>query len=212
MADRTSAISLDSSTAVATSGIVFSYNGFQSPVNLAGEVRKPGRSVPIAIFGSIALSAVVYLLLQWPSLGAVAPEHLRDGLGRAGIQFALRAAGPGTELNWLDTLYADAFVSPSGTGSTYTATTARMIYAMERSGTVPEAFEPRAPAPGDTASAECRNLLGVLISHQRLKTSPTRIPRRGARAEGLRHRTAALHGVRSCVPWSRCSACPSRWG
>src|ERR1700729_3459311 len=51
-------------TAVATSGIVFSYNGFQSPVKLAGEGRNAGRSVPIAIFGSIALSTGVYLLLQ----------------------------------------------------------------------------------------------------------------------------------------------------
>src|SRR5262249_19058127 len=41
-------------TAVATSGIVFSFNGFQSPVNLAGEAHNPGRSVPLAIFGSIA--------------------------------------------------------------------------------------------------------------------------------------------------------------
>jgi amino acid transporter len=60
-------------TAVATSGIVFSYNGFQSPVNLAGEARNPGRSVPFAIFGSIALSTVVYLLLQVAFIGAVAP-------------------------------------------------------------------------------------------------------------------------------------------
>ena len=29
-------------TAVAISGIVFSYNGFQSPVNLAGEAENPG--------------------------------------------------------------------------------------------------------------------------------------------------------------------------
>jgi amino acid transporter len=44
-------------------------------------------------------------------------------------------------LNWLAILlYADAFVSPSGTGTTYTATTARMIYAMERSGTIPRFF------------------------------------------------------------------------
>src|SRR5271156_6850409 len=34
-------------TAVATSGIVFSYNGFQNPVTLPGEARTPGRSVPI---------------------------------------------------------------------------------------------------------------------------------------------------------------------
>src|ERR1700724_249687 len=33
-------------TAVATAGIVFSFNGFQSPVNLAGEARNPARSIP----------------------------------------------------------------------------------------------------------------------------------------------------------------------
>jgi amino acid transporter len=128
-------------TAVATSGIVFSYNGFQSPVNLAGEARNPGRSVPFAIFGSIALSTVVYLLLQVAFIGAVAPEHLQEGW--AGLEYSSPFAqlALALNLNWLALLlYADAFVSPSGTGTTYTATTARMIYAMERSDTVPEVF------------------------------------------------------------------------
>src|SRR6202051_430445 len=66
-------------TAVATSGIVFSYNGFQSPVNLAGEARNAGRRVPFAIFGSIAFGPVVYLMLQVAFLGSVAPEHLGEG-------------------------------------------------------------------------------------------------------------------------------------
>ena len=126
-------------TAVATSGIVFSYNGFQSPVNLAGEARHPGRSVPFAIFGSIALASVVYILLQVAFLGAVAPEHLREGW--AGLEYSSPFAqlALALNLNWLALLlYADAFVSPSGTGSAYTATTARMIYAMEVSGTVPK--------------------------------------------------------------------------
>src|SRR3974390_3105432 len=126
-------------TAVATSGIVFSFNGFQSPVNLAGEAHNPGRSVPLAIFGSIALSTVVYMLLQLAFLGAVAPEHLNEGW--AGLEYSSPFAqlALAMNLNWLAILlYADAFVSPSGTGTTYTATTARQIYAMERSGTVPE--------------------------------------------------------------------------
>jgi amino acid transporter len=147
-------------TAVATSGIVFSYNGFQSPVNLAGEVRKPGRSVPIAIFGSIALSAVVYVLLQVAFLGAVAPEHLPEGW--AGLEYSSPFAqlALALNLNWLAILlYADAFVSPSGTGSTYTATTARMIYAMERSGTVPEAFGRVHPRLGIPRPAMWFNLL-----------------------------------------------------
>ena len=128
-------------TAVATSGIVFSYNGFQSPVNLAGEARNPGRSVPFAIFGSIALSTVVYLMLQVAFLGAVAPEHLHEGWAALEYSSPFAQLALALNLNWLALLlYADAFVSPSGTGTTYTATTARMIYAMERSGTVPEVF------------------------------------------------------------------------
>jgi amino acid transporter len=125
-------------TAVATSGIVFSYNGFQSPVNLAGEARHPGRSIPIAIFGSLVLSTAVYLLLQVAFLGAVAPEHLSEGWGALEYSSPFAQLALALNLNWLALLlYADAFVSPSGTGTTYTATTARMIYAMERSGTLP---------------------------------------------------------------------------
>jgi len=128
-------------TAVATSGIVFSYNGFQSPVNLAGEALNPGRSVPFAIFGSIALSTVVYLLLQVAFLGSVSPDHLGEGWTALEYSSPFAQLALALNLNWLAILlYADAFVSPSGTGSTYTATTARMIYAMEVSGTVPKIF------------------------------------------------------------------------
>jgi amino acid transporter len=151
-------------TAVATSGIVFSYNGFQSPVNLAGEARHPGRSVPFAIFGSIALASVVYILLQVAFLGAVAPEHLREGW--AGLEYSSPFAqlALALNLNWLALLlYADAFVSPSGTGSAYTATTARMIYAMEVSGTVPEVLGRVHPRYGIPRPAMWFNLVVSFI-------------------------------------------------
>jgi len=147
-------------TAVATSGIVFSYNGFQSPVNLAGEAHDPGRSVPFAIFGSIALSTVVYLLLQFAFLGAVAPDHLHEGW--AGLEFSSPFAqlALALNLNWLALLlYADAFASPSGTGSTYTATTARMIYAMERNGSFPKVFGRVHPLYGIPRPAMWLNLV-----------------------------------------------------
>ena len=150
-------------TAVATSGIVFSYNGFQSPVNLAGEARNPGRSVPFAIFGSIALSTVVYLLLQVAFLGAVSPDHLHEGWGGLEYSSPFAQLALALNLNWLALLlYADAFVSPSGTGTTYTATTARLIYAMERSGTVPEVLGPGASALRDTAAGDVVQLGGEL--------------------------------------------------
>ncbi len=147
-------------TAVATSGIVFSYNGFQSPVNLAGEARNPGRSVPFAIFGSIALSTVVYLMLQVAFLGSVSPEHLGEGWAALEYSSPFAQLALALNLNWLALLlYADAFVSPSGTGSTYTATTARMIYAMEVSGTIPKIFGRVHPRYGIPRPAMWLNLL-----------------------------------------------------
>jgi amino acid transporter len=151
-------------TAVATSGIVFSYNGFQSPVNLAGEARHPGRSIPFAIFGSIALSTVVYLMLQVAFLGSVSPDHLGEGWAALEYSSPFAQLALALNLNWLALLlYADAFVSPSGTGSTYTATTARMIYAMERSGTVPEVFGRVHPKYGIPRPAMWLNLLVSFI-------------------------------------------------
>ena len=151
-------------TAVATSGIVFSYNGFQSPVNLAGEARNPGRSVPFAIFGSIALSTVVYLMLQVAFLGSVSPEHLGEGWAALEYSSPFAQLALALNLNWLALLlYSDAFVSPSGTGSTYTATTARMIYAMERSGTVPEVLGRVHPRYGIPRPAMWFNLLVSFI-------------------------------------------------
>jgi amino acid transporter len=151
-------------TAVATSGIVFSFNGFQSPVNLAGEAHNPGRSVPLAIFGSIAISTVVYLLLQVAFLGAVAPDHLSEGW--AGLEYSSPFAqlALAMNLNWLAILlYADAFVSPSGTGATYTATTARMIYAMERSKTLHAVFGRVHPQYGIPRPAMWFNLVVSFI-------------------------------------------------
>jgi amino acid transporter len=151
-------------TAVATSGIVFSFNGFQNPVNLAGEARNPGRSVPFAIFGAMALSTVVYLLLQVAFLGAVAPEHLLEGW--AGLEYSSPFAqlAIALNLNWLAILlYADAFVSPSGTGTTYTASTARLLYAMERNGTVPAILGRVHPRYGIPRPAMWFNLLVSFI-------------------------------------------------
>ena len=148
-------------TAVATAGIVFSFNGFQSPVNLAGEARNPARSIPIAVLGSIAIATVVYVILQIAYLGAIPPSLLAK-VGWQGIDLRSPFAELALllNLNWLAVLlYADAFVSPSGTGITYTATTARMLYGMQRNGTLPEAFGRLNPRWGIPRNAMWFNLL-----------------------------------------------------
>jgi amino acid transporter len=147
-------------TAVATAGIVFSFNGFQSPVNLAGEARNPERSIPFAIFGAIALATVVYILLQVAYLGAVPPDLLAKA-GWHGIDFSSPFADLAKLLGiaWLaNLLFFDAFVSPSGTGITYTATTARMIFGMQKNGTMPAKFGNVHPVWGVPRAAMWFNL------------------------------------------------------
>jgi len=127
-------------TAVATSGIVFAFNGFQSPLNLAGEARNPDRTIPFAVIGSVLLAAGVYILLQVAFLGALDPVHLAATGGWAHLDFSSPFAqlALAFNLNWLALLlYFDAFLSPSGTGTTYMATTSRMILGMQRNGTAP---------------------------------------------------------------------------
>ncbi len=152
-------------TAVATAGIVFSFNGFQSPVNLAGEARNPGRSIPFAIVGAIVLATIIYVLLQVAYIGAVPPTLLARA-GWHGINFSSPFADLAKilGLQWLATmLFTDAFISPSGTGMTYTASTARMIYGMERNGTLPKIFGSVHPKWGVPRPAMWLNLVVAFI-------------------------------------------------
>ncbi|WP_153098940.1 APC family permease [Paraburkholderia hayleyella] len=147
-------------TAVATSGIVFAFNGFQSPINLAGEARNPGKSVPIAVIGSILIALVIYVLLQVAYIGAVNPADVVNGWSHFNFASPFAELAIALNLNWLAILlYIDAFVSPSGTGTTYMATTTRMIYAMERNNTMPRMFGNVHPFYGVPRQAMWFNLL-----------------------------------------------------
>jgi amino acid transporter len=151
-------------TAVATSGIVFAFNGFQSPINLAGEARNPAKSVPFAVIGSILLALVIYVLLQIAYIGAVNPADVMKGWNQFNFKSPFAELAIALNLNWLAILlYIDAFVSPSGTGTTYMATTTRMIYAMERNNTMPKIFGSVHPLYGVPRPAMWFNLLVSFI-------------------------------------------------
>ncbi|MFB7630563.1 APC family permease [Streptomyces sp. NPDC056149] len=126
---------------VALSGIVWAYNGFQSPLNLAGEARNPARSLPKAVAFSIVIALVIYLALQVAFLFAVPSGDLSKGWGGLNYHSPLAELGLAWGLNWLALLlYADAFVSPSGTGMIYAATTSRMIQGVQENGHLPGVF------------------------------------------------------------------------
>lgn len=131
-------------TAVALSGIVWAFNGFQSPLNMAGEARNPGKSLPKAVIGSILIALVIYIALQVAFLMAVPSsdlaQHGWSGLGTI-YKSPLADLAIAWGLNWLAiVLYADAFISPSGTGMIYAATTSRMVQGVQENGHLPGVF------------------------------------------------------------------------
>jgi amino acid transporter len=117
--------------AIATSGIVFSYLGFRQAVDLAGEAKNPQKDVPRAIITAIAIGIVLYTLLQLVFLGGVNPAALAKGWANLSFNAPFAQVATALNLGWLAMfLYADAILSPAGTGNIYTASTARVIYAL----------------------------------------------------------------------------------
>ncbi len=151
-------------TAIATSGIVFSYLGFRQGIELAGETDNPKRNVPLAVIGSVLITAVIYIALQIAFIGSLDGSFIADGwenlsLGNNGDSdfgpLAQLASFLG--LSWLAVLlYIDAIVSPGDTGLIYTTVTARISFAMSRNGNAPRALS--------TTTDKGVPLVGLLLS------------------------------------------------
>ena len=90
----------------------WSWDGFLRMAILASEVKEPRRTIPFAIVGGIAFSAVVFLVVPAVALGVLGAEGTRGGdapsdtplvtaamqaIGRWGVWVVLATA-------WLDTL------------------------------------------------------------------------------------------------------------
>jgi amino acid transporter len=134
--------------AVSTSGIIFSYLGFEQADQLAGESRNPKRDIPVAVIGSILLGIVIYIALQVVFLLALPASAIGASWADVGGGLYGAFTGPWAQLasllslGWLAAiLYFDAIVSPGGTGLIYTAASSRVSYGLSRNGSVPQIFE-----------------------------------------------------------------------
>lgn len=58
--------------ALPSAGVVFSYLGFRTAIDLGGESANPHRDIPLAVIGSVILAAAIYILLQFAFLLALA--------------------------------------------------------------------------------------------------------------------------------------------
>ena len=119
--------------ALPSAGIVFSYLGFRTAIDLGGESANPGRNIPLAVIGSVLLSALVYILLQIGFLNSVKPQDVLNGWGKLnfpGVKGPFAGLAMMLGFGWLATLlYIDAAISPAGTGLIYVTGGSRILFA-----------------------------------------------------------------------------------
>jgi len=66
---------------IATTGVVFvSFLGFEIIATVAGEVKDPGRNIPLTMLLSVALVTVLYALVMLVTTGVIPFTELRDSL------------------------------------------------------------------------------------------------------------------------------------
>ncbi|AEW04222.1 amino acid permease-associated region [Sulfobacillus acidophilus DSM 10332] len=135
--------------ALATSGVIFTYLGFRQAVDLAGEAKNPQRDVPRALILSILIGIVLYVLLQVVFVGAVPGSMLAKGWAAVSLSSPFAQVAASLNLGFFVTLlYADAVLSPAGTGNVYMASTTRVIYALAENGYFPRALAKVDPRTG----------------------------------------------------------------
>jgi amino acid transporter len=123
-------------------GVVFALQGFEQAIQMGGEARNPQRDISRAVIAAMIIGTAIYILLEVAFIGGLNPTNLVNGWaspmakGDFGPYVTLAAvAGAG----WLaGLLYADAFISPAGTGLIYVGASARVSYALGRDKLLPQ--------------------------------------------------------------------------
>ncbi|WP_323703833.1 APC family permease [Mammaliicoccus sp. Dog046] len=127
--------------ATTASGIIFSFNAFQTIINMGSEIEKPEKNIYRGILISLSLSAALYIVLQSTFITSMPADMLSSNGGWSGINFDSPFANLAIilGLNWLAILlYLEAVVSPFGTGVSFVAITGRVLRAMEKNGHIPK--------------------------------------------------------------------------
>lgn len=128
-------------SATTVSGIIFSYDAFQTVINMGSEIKNPKKNIKRGIVLSLFISFIIYVALQITFIGVVKPSSIAK-LGWHGLNFQSPFADLAILLDmyWLSVLlYFEAFVSPFGTGVSFVASCARTLAAFKENKHFPSA-------------------------------------------------------------------------
>ena len=131
-------------SAISTGGIIFSFIGFRHAIDMAEEVKNPGRTIPLALVAAIMVAILIYGLLQIAFVGALDAEHLKNGWSQihfGGQHGPLAAVIIALGMSWLTiVLYVGAIGGPFGAALVAAGSTSRIVYSLSRARLLPALF------------------------------------------------------------------------
>lgn len=113
---------------------VFAFIGFEHLVNIAEEMKDPSRTLPRALFITLALTTVVYALVVWIALMAVPPEELSRSTAPLALVFERLTGLP------LVTMSMIAVVATLNGIIVHMIMIARVLYGLATQGNLPYAL------------------------------------------------------------------------
>ncbi len=151
--------------AISSGGIIFAFNGFKQAAEMAGEAKNPGKSVPIAILGSVCICLVLFLLIQFSFLSSLNSSNLLGGwsniqLGHNNSPLASILEQDGFH-DLLPLLYIGAIIAPLAAGLMYCSSASRSLYGMSKNGYLPSFFQKMTPQ-GNPLNATIINFFAAL--------------------------------------------------
>jgi APA family basic amino acid/polyamine antiporter len=114
--------------------IIFAYFGFENIVNLSEETINPTKTIPRAIFLSLSISTLLYVLVSLAAVALMPPERLAQS------QSALTEAAVGSSHGVASALGGIALFSTANTALIALLTTSRILYGISKGGGLPQAL------------------------------------------------------------------------
>ncbi|OYZ97621.1 MAG: amino acid permease [Novosphingobium sp. 17-62-8] len=113
---------------------VFAFIGFEHLVNIAEELKQPSRTLPRALFLTLGITTVLYVLVMWISIVVVPPQELATSPAPLATVFMRLTGFP------LVTMSAIAVVATLNGIVVNMIMIARVLYGLSARGSLPVAF------------------------------------------------------------------------
>lgn len=111
---------------------VFAFIGFEHLVNIAEELREPSRTLPRALFITLGVTALLYMLVVWISVITVPPDELAEASAPLALVFQRLTGQPLIYMSLV------AIVATLNGIVVHMIMIARVLYGLAKQGNLPE--------------------------------------------------------------------------